>query len=82
MERLTNAPHGNLVLPVIPMKVTTVEEVKEFLKQRGYYHECLVKLSRYEDTGLEPEDVAKIQEENARLRRICASFEVSGGVWE
>lgn len=58
MERLTKPLCGGYELPMIPMEIKTQDDLQKFHEARKFYESCAIRCGQYEDTGLEPEEIA------------------------
>lgn len=57
MDRLTTKLGNKLIIPNIPTNVRTVNELKQYTNTVKMYEKFAIKLAKYEDTGLQPEDI-------------------------
>ena len=70
MKRLTKKFGDKVILPIIPMEINSKEDLSKFHEIRKEYQAMAIKLAEYEDTGLTPEEIVLLKEEDTS-RHIC-----------
>jgi len=64
MKRLTKKFGDKVILPIIPMAIDSKEDLDKFHEVRKEYQAMAIKLSEYEDTGLTPEEIVHLKEDD------------------
>lgn len=72
MERLTKPLCGGYELPMIPVEIKTQDDLQKFHEVRKFYESCAIRCGQYEDSGLEPEEIADF------MKRWERAVEISG----
>ena len=64
MDRLTKKFGDKVLLPNIPMEINSKEDLDKYHEVRRDIESKIIRLAEYEDTGLTPEEIVHLKEDD------------------